>query len=224
MKLKAAIRYQAVELVQCAAVFCLVIGAIVLVVGMFSIANEAHFMVSAMGVLPYVFMPLLALSVYACDTGFLLRMGLTRSQVLASTAASFAAACLLLALVEAACAAVIPQWALNQSLFLMGHGPQNGPLLDFLFMFLGCAAASAVGLAFAALQMRFGTRRVVLIALAVLIVTSNQLNPRAVSDGWAWLFALTPGASLANPFVFFVAVTALGLLVTWAVSRRYEVR
>lgn len=224
MKLKAAIRYQAVELVQCAAVFCLVIGAIVLVVGLFSMANEAHFMVSAMGVLPYVFMPLLALSVYAGDTGFLLRMGLARSQVLASTAASFGAACLLLALVEAACAAVIPQWALNQSLFLMGYGPQNGPLLDFLFMFLGCAAASAVGLAFAALQMRFGMRRVVFVVVAVFIVATSQLNPWAIADATSWLFGLAPGASLANPFVFFVAVTALGLLVTWAASHRYEVR
>ncbi len=224
MKLKAAIRYQAVELVQCAAVFCLVIGAIVLVVGLFSMANEAHFMVSAMGVLPYVFMPLLALSVYSGDTGFLLRMGLTRSQVLASTAASFGAACLLLALVEAACAAVIPQWALNQSLFLMGYGPQNGPLLDFLFMFLGCAAASAVGLAFAALQMRFSTRSVVVAAIAILLVVSSQFSPWTISNVTSWLFGLAPGASLANPFAFFAAVTALGLLVTWAASRRYEVR
>lgn len=224
MKLKAAIRYQAVELVQCAAVFCLVIGAIVLVVGLFSMANEAHFMVSAMGVLPYVFMPLLALSVYAGDTGFLLRMGLTRSQVLASTAASFAAACLLLALVEAVCAAVIPPWTLNQSLFLMAYGPQNGPLLDFLFMFLGCAAASAVGLAFAALQMRFSTRSVVVAAIAILLVVSNQFSPWTISNVTSWLFGLAPGASLANPFALFVVVTALGLLVTWAASRRYEVR
>ena len=181
-------------------------------------------MVSAMGFMPYVLTPLLALSVYAGDARFLLRMGLTRSQVLASTAASFAAACLLLALVEAVCAAAIPPWALNQSLFLMAYGPQNGPLLDFLFMFLGCAAASAVGLAFAALQMRFSTRSVVVASIAILLVVSSQFSPWTISDVTFWLFGLAPGASLANPFAFFTAVTALGLLVAWAASRRYEVR
>ena len=223
MKLKAAIRYQAVELVQCAAVFCLVIGVIIFVVALLAIANEAHFMVSAMGFMPLSSTPL-SVSIYAGDARFLLRMGLTRSQVLASTAASFAAACLLLALVEAVCAAAIPPWALNQSLFLMAYGPQNGPLLDFLFMFLGCAAASAVGLAFAALQMRFSTRSVVVASIAILLVVSSQFSPWTISDVTFWLFGLAPGASLANPFAFFTAVTALGLLVAWAASRRYEVR
>lgn len=224
MKLKAAIRYQAVELVQSAVAFCLIVGAIIVAVNLFSFARVAQIVLPSLGFLPYVLMPLLALATFSDGVRFLMRMGLTRSQTIVSSVVSLGAVCLFLAAVEAACAAFVPFWPLGQSLFLMTYGPQNGPLLDFLFMFLGCAATAALGLAFAALQMRFGTRRVVIVTVAVLIVAASQLSPWAFADGWTWLFALAPGTSLVNPFALFVAVAALGLLAAWAASRRYEVR
>ena len=162
MKLKAAIRYQAVELVQSAAVFCLIIGAIIAAVALIGLTKGAYLSVPNMGFLPYFLMPLLALSTFQGDIRFLMQMGLTRPQVIASTVASLGAACLFLGLVEAACVILVSFWPQMQSLYLMSYGLSNGPALDFLFMALGCAATSSAGLAFAALQMRFGTRRVVL--------------------------------------------------------------
>ncbi|MBC2890454.1 hypothetical protein [Gordonibacter massiliensis (ex Traore et al. 2017)] len=224
MKLKAGIRYQAVELVQSAAAFCLIVGAIIVAFNLLSFTKISQMTLPSLGFLPYILMPLLALATFSDGVRFLMRMGLTRSQTIASTVASLGAVCLFLAVVEAACAALVPFWPFAQSLFLMTYGPQNGPLLDFLFTFLGCAATAALGLAFAALQMRFGTRRVVLVTIAVLVIAASQLSPWAIADGWTWLFALAPGASLANPFALFVVVIALGLLAAWAASRRYEVR
>ena len=223
MKLKAAIRYQAVELVQGAAAFCLIVGAIIVVFNLLSFSRVAQMTLPSLGFLPYVLMPLLALATFSDGVRFLMRMGLTRSQTIVSSVVSLGAVCLFLAAVEAACAAFVPFWPLGQSLFLMTYGPQNGPLLDFLFTFLGCAATAALGLAFAALQMRFGTRRVVIVTVALLFAV-GQLGPWAIADGWTWLFALAPGTSLANPFMLFAAVAALGLLAAWAASRRYEVR
>lgn len=43
MKLKAAIRYQAVELVQSAAVFCLIVGGIIAAGALFAVVDGAHF-------------------------------------------------------------------------------------------------------------------------------------------------------------------------------------
>lgn len=234
MKLKAALRYQTVELVQCAAAFCLIIGAIIAVIFPVSTFSQGMFMMMpSMGALPYVLMPVLALSVFPGDARFLLQMGLTRVQGLASTAASLAGVCLFLALVEAICAALFPFWPHMQSLFLMSYGPENGLLLDFLFMFLGCAAASAVGLALAILQMRFGGRRVVLFFGAIVLMAfvvlpslpwSPAFLPRFPIDAVSMAFGFGEGASLANPFVLFAAVTALGLLVSWTAVRRLEVR
>lgn len=226
MKLKAAIRYQAVELVQSAAVFCLIIGAIIAAVALFAVVDGAYFMVPGLGFLPFVLMPMLALATFSGDARFLMQMGLTRFQMVVSTAASLAAVCLFLALVEIACALLVPFWSREQSLFLMAYGSENGPVLDFLFLLLGCAAASSAGLGSAALQMRFGTRRVVLVlcvlALAALLALNISLG--AFAGGVAWLFGFGEGASLANPFVTFVVVAALGVLVAWAAVRRIEVR
>lgn len=229
MKLKAAFRYQAVELVQSAAVFCLIIGAFVVVFYVMNITQIAYIAVPSLGFLPYVLMPLLVLSTLPGDVRFLMQMGLTRSQMIASTAASFGAACLFLAAVEAVCSLALPFWPVVQSLFLMTYGAGNGPVLDFLFMFLGCAAASGVALAFAALQMRFGTRRVVLAAAAAAIVGVGVLSSvegaaRAFSEGVSWLFGFGSSASLANPFVLFAVVAALGVAVAWASVRRIEAR
>ena len=224
MKLKAAIRYQTIEFVQCAAVFCLIIGVIFVLLGLYPVSQGAHMGVSGMATLPFVFMPFLALSVFSGDVRFLLQMGLTRNQAFASTAASFAVACLFLALVETACAIFVPFWSREQSLFLMAYGPENGPALDFFFMLLSCAAVSAVGLALAAVQMRVGTKRLLLgvgvIYLAVIALPAFV----PLADGVSWLFGFGEGASLANPFILFVAVTALGALVAWAAVRRLEVR
>ena len=60
MKLKAAFRYQAVELVQSASVFCLIIGAIIVVFFAMTITRIAYVYVPNLGFLPYVLMPLLA--------------------------------------------------------------------------------------------------------------------------------------------------------------------
>ncbi len=78
MKLKAAIRYQAVELVQSAAVFCLIIGAIIAAVALIGLTKGAYLSVPNMGFLPYFLMPLLALSTFQGDIRFLMQMGLTR--------------------------------------------------------------------------------------------------------------------------------------------------
>lgn len=228
MKPKAAFRYQAVELVQSAAVFCLIVGAIVVAFYAMNITQVAYIAVPSLGFLPYVLMPLLALSTVAGDVRFLMQMGLTRPQMIASTAASLGAACLFLGIVEAACAIVVPFWPGAQSLFLMSYGPELGPVLDFLFTFMGCAAASGAALAFAALQMRFGTRRVVLAAAAAAIVGIGILSgiegaAWAFSGAVSWLFGFAPGAGLANPFITFAVVAALGVLVAWAAVRRIEV-
>ena len=234
MKLKAAIRYQSAELVQCTAVFCLIIGAVIAVTFLVAAFSEGvHMMMPTMGALPYAVMIMLAVSVFSGDMRFLLQMGLTRAQVLASTVASFAAACLFLALVEGLCAAFIPFWPHVQSLFLMSYGIDQGPVLDFLFMFLGCAALSGAGLALAALQMRFGTRRVVLFlcafALAVFVVLPYVLPPSVVSpkllfDAVQTAFGFGEGGSLASPFILFAAVAAAGVAVAWIAVRRIEVR
>lgn len=233
MKLKAAFRYQAVELVQSAAVFCLIIGTLIAVLFVMNINQVAYIAMPGMGFLPYALMPLLALSTFPGDVRFLMQMGLTRLQMVASTAASLAAVCLFLALVEAACAVLVPFWPREQSLFLMAYGVGNGPALDFLFMFLGCAAASSAGLAFAALQMRFGTRRIVLTLLAVGLVVFSVLPsvmPSAafllpvLMDAMQTALGFGAGASLANPFFTFVVVIALGGVVAWAAVRRVEVR
>ena len=216
MKLKAAIRYQAVELVQSAAVFCLIIGAIIAAVALIGLTKGAYLSVPNMGFLPYFLMPLLALSTFQGDIRFLMQMGLTRPQVIASTVASLGAACLSF-------------WPQMQSLYLMSYGLSNGPALDFLFMALGCAATSGAGLAFAALQMRFGTRRVVL-ACAALVLVGLTILTNVEGAAWAfagtmsWLLGFGEGASLANPFLLFAVVTALGVLVAWAAVRRIEVR
>lgn len=229
MKLKAAIRYQAVELVQSAAAFCLIIGAIIAAVALFGLTKGAYLSMPNLDFLPYFLMPLLALSTFQGDVRFLMQMGLTRPQVIASTAASLGAACLFLALVEAACAILVSFWPQMQSLYLMSYGLGNGPAFDLLFMFLGCAAVSGAGLAFAALQMRFGTRRVVLAcAAAVLagltILTNVEGAAWAFAGTMSWLFGFGEGASPANPFITFAAVAALGVLVAWAAVRRIEVR
>lgn len=226
MKLKAAIRYQAVELVQSAAVFCLIVGGIIAAGALFAVVDGAHFVVPGLGFLPFVLMPMLALATFPGDVRFLMQMGLARPQMIASTAASLVASCALLALVEVVCAILVPFWPREQSLFLIAYGPENGPALDFLFMLLGCAAAAGAGLAFAALQMRFGTRRVVLAlcVLAMAAILALNVNSYAFVGGVAWLFGFGEGASLANPFLLFVVVTALGVLVAWAAVRRIEVR
>ena len=221
MKLKAAIRYQAVELVQSAAVFCLIVGGIIAAGALFAVVDGAHFVVPGLGFLPFVLMPMLALATFPGDVRFLMQMGLARPQMIASTAS-----CALLALVEVVCAILVPFWPREQSLFLIAYGPENGPALDFLFMLLGCAAAAGAGLAFAALQMRFGTRRVVLAlcVLAMAAILALNVNSYAFVGGVAWLFGFGEGASLANPFLLFAVVTALGVLVAWAAVRRIEVR
>ena len=226
MKLKAAIRYQAVELVQSAAVFCLIVGGIIAAGALFAVVDGAHFVVPGLGFLPFVLMPMLALATFPGDVRFLMQMGLARPQMIASTAASLVASCALLALVEVVCAILVPFWPREQSLFLIAYGPENGPALDFLFMLLGCAAAAGAGLAFAALQMRFGTRRVVLAicVLAMAAILALNVNSYAFVGGVAWLFGFGEGASLANPFLLFAVVTALGVLVAWAAVRRIEVR
>ena len=226
MKLKAAIRYQAVELVQSAAVFCLIVGGIIAAGALFAVVDGAHFVVPGLGFLPFVLMPMLALATFPGDVRFLMQMGLARPQMIASTAASLVASCALLALVEVMCAILVPFWPREQSLFLIAYGPENGPALDFLFMLLGCAAAAGAGLAFAALQMRFGTRRVVLAlcVLAMAAILALNVNSYAFVGGVAWLFGFGEGASLANPFLLFAVVTALGVLVAWAAVRRIEVR
>lgn len=226
MKLKAAIRYQAVELVQSAAVFCLIVGGIIAAGALFAVVDGAHFVVPGLGFLPFVLMPMLALATFPGDVRFLMQMGLARPQMIASTAASLVASCALLALVEVMCAILVPFWPREQSLFLIAYGPENGPALDFLFMLLGCAAAAGAGLAFAALQMRFGTRRVVLAlcVLAMAAIFALNVNSYAFVGGVAWLFGFGEGASLANPFLLFAVVTALGVLVAWAAVRRIEVR
>lgn len=226
MKLKAAIRYQAVELVQSAAVFCLIVGGIIAAGALFAVVDGAHFVVPGLGFLPFVLMPTLALATFPGDVRFLMQMGLARPQMIASTAASLVASCALLALVEVVCAILVPFWPREQSLFLIAYGPENGPALDFLFMLLGCAAAAGAGLAFAALQMRFGTRRVVLAlcVLAMAAILALNVNSYAFVGGVAWLFGFGEGASLANPFLLFAVVTALGVLVAWAAVRRIEVR
>lgn len=226
MKLKAAIRYQAVELVQSAAVFCLIVGGIIAAGALFAVVDGAHFVVPGLGFLPFVLMPMLALATFPGDVRFLMQMGLARPQMIASTAASLVASCALLALVEVVCAILVPFWPREQSLFLIAYGPENGPALDFLFMLLGCAAAAGAGLAFAALQMRFGTRRVVLAlcVLAMAAILALNVNSYAFVGGVAWLFGFGEGACLANPFLLFAVVTALGVLVAWAAVRRIEVR
>ena len=226
MKLKAAIRYQAVELVQSAAVFCLIVGGIIAAGALFAVVDGAHFVVPGLGFLPFVLMPMLALATFPGDVRFLMQMGLARPQMIASTAASLVASCALLALVEVMCAILVPFWPREQSLFLIAYGPENGPALDFLFLLLGCAAAAGAGLAFAALQMRFGTRRVVLAlcVLAMAAIFALNVNSYAFVGGVAWLFGFGEGASLANPFLLFAVVTALGVLVAWAAVRRIEVR
>ncbi|WP_415995971.1 hypothetical protein [Gordonibacter pamelaeae] len=226
MKLKAAIRYPAVELVQSAAVFCLIVGGIIAAGALFAVVDGAHFVVPGLGFLPFVLMPMLALATFPGDVRFLMQMGLARPQMIASTAASLVASCALLALVEVVCAILVPFWPREQSLFLIAYGPENGPALDFLFMLLGCAAAAGAGLAFAALQMRFGTRRVVLAlcVLAMAAILALNVNSYAFVGGVAWLFGFGEGASLANPFLLFAVVTALGVLVAWAAVRRIEVR
>ena len=226
MKLKAAIRYQAVELVQSAAVFCLIVGGIIAAGALFAVVDGAHFVVPGLGFLPFVLMPMLALATFPGDVRFLMQMGLARPQMIASTAASLVASCALLALVEVMCAILVPFWPREQSLFLIAYGPENGPALDFLFMLLGCAAAAGAGLAFAALQMRFGTRRVVLAlcVLAMAAIFALNVNSYAFVGGVAWLFGFGEGASLANPFLLFAVVTALGVLVAWAAVRRSGVR
>ena len=226
MKLKAAIRYQAVELVQSAAVFCLIVGGIIAAGALFAVVDGAHFVVPGLGFLPFVLMPMLALATFPGDVRFLMQMGLARPQMIASTAASLVASCALLALVEVVCAILVPFWPREQSLFLIAYGPENGPALDFLFMLLGCAAAAGAGLAFAALQLRFGTRRVVLAlcVLAMAAILALNVNSYAFVGGVAWLFGFGEGASLANPFLLFAVVTALGVLVAWAAVRRIEVR
>ena len=226
MKLKAAIRYQAVELVQSAAVFCLIVGGIIAAGALFAVVDGAHFVVPGLGFLPFVLMPMLALATFPGDVRFLMQMGLARPQMIASTAASLVASCALVALVEVVCAILVPFWPREQSLFLIAYGPENGPALDFLFMLLGCAAAAGAGLAFAALQMRFGTRRVVLAlcVLAMAAILALNVNSYAFVGGVAWLFGFGEGASLANPFLLFAVVTALGVLVAWAAVRRIEVR
>ncbi len=226
MKLKAAIRYQAVELVQSAAVFCLIVGGIITAGALLAVVDGAHFVVPGLGFLPFVLMPMLALATFPGDVRFLMQMGLARPQMIASTAASLVASCALLALVEVVCAILVPFWPREQSLFLIAYGPENGPALDFLFMLLGCAAAAGAGLAFAALQMRFGTRRVVLAlcVLAMAAILALNVNSYAFVGGVAWLFGFGEGASLANPFLLFAVVTALGVLVAWAAVRRIEVR
>lgn len=226
MKLKAAIRYQAVELVQSAAVFCLIVGGIIAAGALFAVVDGAHFVVPGLGFLPFVLMPMLALATFPGDVRFLMQMGLARPQMIASTAASLVASCALLALVEVVCAILVPFWPREQSLFLIAYGPENGPALDFLFMLLGCAAAAGAGLAFAALQMRFGTRRVVLAlcVLAMAAILALNVNSYAFVGGVAWLFGFGEGAGLANPFILFVVVAALGVLIAWAAVRRIEVR
>ena len=49
MKLKAAIRYQAVELVQSAAVFCLIVGAIIVAFYVMNITQVAYISVPNLG-------------------------------------------------------------------------------------------------------------------------------------------------------------------------------
>ncbi|WP_080797660.1 hypothetical protein [Arabiibacter massiliensis] len=234
MKLKAAFRYQAVELVQSAAVFCLIIGAILAVLFVMMLSGSGQVALPAMGALPYALMALLALSTLPGDIRFLMQMGLTRPQMIASTAASLGAVCLFLGVVEAVCSVVFPAfWPSGQSLFLMTYGVENGPVLDFLFMFLGCAAASGAALAFAALQMRFGTRRVVLSLIAIFVVVPWVLSAvlpssiafwLALSDATQAAFGFGAGASLANPFITFAVVAALGVLIAWTAVRRIEVR
>ena len=227
MKLKAAFRYQAVELVQSASVFCLIIGAIIVVFFAMTITRIAYVYVPNLGFLPYVLMPLLALSTFSGDVRFLMQMGLARPQMIASTAASLGAACLFLASIEAVCSVVFPFWPSGQSLFLMSYGAGNGPVLDFLFTFLGCAAASSVGFAFASLQMRFGARRVVLLTVAAVVLVLVALQSRGaalVGNGLSWLLGFGEGASLANPFLLFAAIATIGVLIAWAAVRRIEVR
>lgn len=234
MKLKAAVRYQAVELVQSAAVFCLIIGAMIVVFVLTNITQVAYMAVPNLGFLPYILMPLLALSTFGGDVRFLMQMGLTRPQMIASTAASLGAACLFLAIVEVVCTIVFPSfWPSAQSLFLMTYGSGNGPVLAFLFMFLGCAAASGAALAFAALQMRFGTRRIVLSFFALFVVAFWVLPSVLPSPIPYWsalsgfvqtAFGFGVGANLANPFVLFVVVAVLGVLIAWVSVRRIEVR
>lgn len=228
MKLKAAFRYQVVELVQSAVAFFLIIAAIIAIFLVGALANGAQMYLPNLSTLPYALMFLLSLATFSGDVRFFMRMGLTRPQIIASSAATLGTACLLLAAVEAVCSVVISFWPLAQSLFLMTYGTENGPALDFLFMLLGCAAASGAGLAFAALQTRFGMRRVVLGIAAVCIVAVVALQDASVSRACVetvpWLFGFGAGASLVNPFILFALVAALGVLVTWMVVRRFEVR
>ncbi len=76
---------------------------------------------------------------------------------------------------------------------------------------------------------RLGTRRVVL-TCAVLVLVGLTILTNVEGAAWAfagtmsWLFGFGEGASLANPFLLFAVVTALGVLVAWAAVRRIEVR
>lgn len=186
MKLKAAIRYQAVELVQSAAVFCLIIGAIIAAVALIGLTKGAYLSVPNMGFLPYFLMPLLALSTFQGDIRFLMQMGLTRPQVIASTGCVVGGGLPVPRSRRSRVRDPRVVLAADAVVVLDVVRAQQRSCARLLFMALGCAATSGRGLAFAALQMRFGTRRVVLACAALVLVGLTILTN---VEGAAWAFA-----------------------------------
>lgn len=239
MKLKAAVRYQAMELLTSALVFCGVIAALMIATYIIAATSGGVFIVSGISALGFAFIGILAFTTFDGDLRFLLQNGLTRTQVLASCAISFLLAILLLTVMDAVCAAFLSGWA-RQSLFFGLYGMDQGALLGFLWTFLAYVAFTAVVFALAALRMRIGrkpflaafaiTALVILLGPAVgqsffgsveLYLSSVEPLLRLVSAAFGFT---SGGVRLLNPIILFVVVTALAALAASLLTRRCEVR
>lgn len=240
MKLKAAVRYQAMELLTSTLVFCGIIIVLSLVIRIFFAYSEWTFSMSGLSVLGFVFVVIFAFSTFEGDLRFLLQSGLTRAQVLASCAISFLLAILLLTVVDTMCSTYVPGWA-QQSLVSSFYGTGHSAVLGFIWTFMAYVAFAAVAFVLAALQMRIGTK-LLLAALGITAVVILLVMP-AVGEmffGSAELyrssieplmrlmsasFGFTAGrVSLVYPIISLVVVTALSALTVYLLTRRVEVR
>ncbi|MEF9876936.1 MAG: hypothetical protein RR934_02975 [Gordonibacter sp.] len=234
MKFKAALRYQLVELLQSAVAFCVIVGAVVVAVCI--LAGGTWFQMSILGFLVVVLLFRLPLSLFSDDMKYLLHMGLTRTQVYASSAVAFATMALLASLIEVACAhAFGPVW-MGSSSFAAGlYGLQSlGVLVDFAWMFGANLAAALTALALAIVRVKVGKKwflaglaAVAILALLVIPAICEALfgNILPLAEGTAGLFGVTAaGADPTRALFPFAVAVVLAVLAGYFVVKRVEVR
>lgn len=234
MKFRAALRYQLVELLQSALAFCVIVGVVTVFVNVV-FAGSPSLQVSTLGLLVIILVFLLPLSTFSGDMKFLLHMGLTRTQVYASSAIAVAAMALFLALVEVAYAGVFGRMLMGSPSFVEWFfGPKNlGVLVDFAWMFGVNLSVSFTALALAIVQVKMGTKwllagLVVAAALAFAVIPTICEALFGVSlpmaEGAAGLLGVTAaGVDPTRVLPLFAGVIVAAALAGCTLIKRIEV-